>query len=106
MLIICPVADLNVTILEVTQGGSSELATLSDNLCTGVVLDTLRGLTLRQLHELVDQDVLQVADLGLILLVDLCERDLILLLRLTVLDGTCKQFLVDHDTSQRRVGLQ
>ena len=100
MLIICPVVALDITILKVTQGGSSELAALGDDLGTSVVLHTLRGLTLRQLQELVDQDIAQVIHLCLILLVDLGKCDLILLLRLTVLDGTTEHLLVDDDTRQ------
>ena len=100
MLIICPVTDLDITIFQILQGGYRKLTALSDNLSTGIILHTLRGLALCQLNELVDEDILQVINLCLILLVDLGQGDLVLLLRLTVLDGTCKQLLVDHDTSQ------
>ena len=41
MLVCCPVANLYIAILKVAQGCSSELATLGDDLGTGVVLNTL-----------------------------------------------------------------
>ena len=41
MLIVGPIADLYVTILQVLQGCHRKLAALRDNLCTGVVLHTL-----------------------------------------------------------------
>ena len=106
MFIISPVADLDITILKITQGCHSELAALGDNLCAGVILHALGGLTLGQLQQLVDQDVLQVTDLGVILFVNLRQLDLILSLRLAVLDSTQEQFLVDDDTRKRRIGLQ
>ena len=100
VLIIGPVANLYVTILKVAQGCSSKLATLGDNLSTCIVLNALRCLTLGQLHELVDQDILQVVNLSLVLLVDLSQHDLILLLRLTVLDSTLEHLLVNNNTAQ------
>ena len=41
VLIVCPVADLYVTILKVAQSCSSKLATLGDDLSTCIVLNTL-----------------------------------------------------------------
>ena len=41
MLIICPLAGLDITVLQVLQVCHSELRTLRDNLCTGIVLHTL-----------------------------------------------------------------
>ena len=41
VLVVGPVADLDITVLEVLQVGDSELSTLRDNLCTSVVLHTL-----------------------------------------------------------------
>ena len=106
VLVVGPVTDLDVTIFQVLQGSHGKLAALGDDLRSGIVLDTLRGLTLRQFDELVDQDILQVANLSFILLVNLGQRDLILLLRLAVLDGAGKHLLVDDDTCQRRIGLE
>ena len=106
MLIAGPVVGLDVTIFKVSEGCHRKLTALADNLSTHIVLHTLRGPTLREFNQLVDQDILQVIDLGLIFLINLLECDLILCLRLTVLDGTLEQFLVDDDTGQRRVGLQ
>ena len=100
MLVIGPVADLDVTILKILQGGDGELSTLGNNLSTGIVLHTQRGLALCQGHQLLDQNILQIIDLCLILLVNLSQRDLVLLLGLTGLHGTGEEFLIDDDTSQ------
>ena len=99
-------ADLNITVLKVLQVGHGELATLRDNLSTGVVLHTLGGLSLGEGHQLVDQNILQVVNLSLMLLVNLSQRNLVLNLVLTGFHGTGKEFLVNDDTCQRRIGLQ
>ena len=41
MLIAGPIANLDIAILKIAQGGHRELAALRDNLGTGVVLYTL-----------------------------------------------------------------
>ena len=80
MLVTSPVVRLNAIELKVSNSSSCELAALGDDLCTCIVLDTLRGLVLCKGHELVDKDFLKVLTLCLVLLVNLSEDDLILLL--------------------------
>ena len=106
MFIIGPVADLDITVLEVLQGGHRKLAALTDDLGTHVVLHTHRGLALGEFSQLVDEDIFQVVNLSLVFFVDLFQCNLILCLRLAVLDGTLEEFLVNDDTRQRRIGLQ
>ena len=106
MLVVGPVADLDVTILQVLQGGNRELTTLRDNLCTSIVLHTLRSLTLCKGYQFLDQDILQVLYLCLMLLINLSKQNLILLLGSTGLGSTRKELLIDNNTRQRRIGLQ
>ena len=102
----CPVADMYVTILKILEVGNSECTTLSDNLRTGIVLNALRHLTFGQFEQLVDEYLLQVVNLCLVFLVNLGKSNLILHLCLTGLDGTLEEFLVDDNTSKRRIGLE
>ena len=106
MGVVGPAIALDAVVLEVLQGRNSELAALGDDLGVGIVLHALADLVLGKLHELVDEHVLQLVLLSLILLVNLGERHLILLLRLTGLDGTREELLVDDHTAERRIGLQ
>ena len=46
MIVGCPCADMHVAILQVAQVGGGEIAALGDYLGSGVVLDSLRHLTL------------------------------------------------------------
>ena len=88
MLIVGPAAALDALIVEVLESCHGELGTLGDNLCIGIVLDALRGLILCKRHQAVDKHILQVVCLCLILLVNLCKGNLILLFTLTGLDST------------------
>ena len=98
MGIIGPVADLYVTILQVAEVGLCELGALGDDFCTSIVFYTLRHLVLSEFEQLVDEYVLDVLVLCSIFLVYLCEFDLVLLLCLTGLYGSCKELLVDNHT--------
>ena len=100
MLVVGPVVGLNVAVLQVAQSGDGELRTLTDDFGTSVVLHAHGGLTLRQLMELVDKDVLKVVHLCLVLIINLCQYLLVLQLVLACLDGTCKHLLVDDDTRE------
>ena len=106
VLVVGPVAYLDVAVLKVLEVGDCKLAALGNYLGTGVVFDALRCLAFGEGEQLVDENVLQVVDLCLILLVNLCQQNLVLLLGLACLDGTGKEFLVDDDTRERRVGLE
>jgi hypothetical protein len=98
--------DWTAVVFQILKSCGGELAALGDNLSSGIVFHALRGLTLSECEQLVDKNILQVVVLSLILLVDLCECNLILLLALASLHGTREQFLVNDDTAQRRIGLQ
>ena len=100
MVIASPVVRLDAVELKVSDSRSCELAALSDNLSTCVVLNTLRGLVLCESKELVNKDFLEVLSLCLVLLVNLSKDDLILLLLLTSLDCTREEFLIDYHTRE------
>ena len=87
VLVLCPVVRLYAVILKVLENRGGELAALCDDLGTRIILDTLRNLILCKSKQLLNQDILQVVVLCLVLFVDLCEQHLVLLLRLTGLDG-------------------
>ena len=80
MPVACPVIRLYTVILKILEGCNSELGTLRDNLCSGIILNTLRRLAVGERHELVNKDILEIIDLCLVLLVNLCKNHLILLL--------------------------
>ena len=100
MVIGSPVAYLHVTILKVAKVGLCKLRSLGNDFSTCIVFHALGNLVLGQLKELVDEDILQVLVLCLILLVNLCKQDLVMLFGLTCLYGTSKEFLVDDYTCQ------
>ena len=88
MVIICPTIRLNTIILQILQGSSSELATLGNDFSTCIILDALRSLSLCQSEQLINEDILQVVSLCLVLLINLCKYNLILLLGFTSLHCT------------------
>ena len=98
MVIASPVVRLDAVELKVSDSRSCELAALCDDLSTCVVLNTLRGLVLCESQELVNKDFLEILCLCLLLLVNLGKDDLILLLRLTGLDCTREELLIDYHT--------
>ena len=100
MGVISPAVTLDTVILEVLQCGNGKLAALVDDLGVGIVLHALADLVLGELHELVDEHVLQLVLLGLVFLVNLGERHLVLLLCLTGLDGAREELLVDDHTAE------
>ena len=91
-----PVAYLYVTILQVAEIGLCELRTLGDDFGSGIVFNTLRHLVLGEFEQFVDKDILYVIVLCCIFLVNLCQFDLVLLLCLTGLYGSCEEFLVNN----------
>ena len=97
---------MNVTILKVAEVCHCKAAALGDDFGTGIVLNTLRHLTLCEFEQLVDENLLQVLTLCIILLVNLGKRNLVLHLALAGLYGTLEEFLVDDDTSERGVCLE
>ena len=80
MLILGPIIRLYAVILKVLELRHSKLAALGYYLCTGIVLDAHRRLTLSKRKKLVYENVLQVVYLGCIFLVYLGKHNLVLLL--------------------------
>ena len=106
MLVVRPSATLDALIIEVLQRSHRKLVALGDDLGIGVVLYALANHVLSQLQQLLHENILQVLVLGLILLVDLQQRLAIQALALRRLSCTREEFLVDDDTTERRIGLQ
>ena len=100
MLVFSPSVRLNTVILKVLEVGGGKLATLCNDLSIAIILHAHRALALSKGEQLVNKDVLEVVVLSLIFLVNLGQDNLILLLRLTCLNSTREQFLVDNHTAQ------
>ena len=106
VFILGPIVALNSIIFQILQYRSSKLAALSNDLSTSVILHTIRYFIFRQGKKFVHENIFQVVVLCFILFINLSKRQLILLFRLAGFDGTGEQFLINHDTAQRRIGLQ
>ena len=90
MLIVGPVAYLDVTIFQVAKRRNSELRTLGNNLSTRIVLDAHRRLSLSQGDQLVNKNISQVIYLCLVFLIYLFQEFFVLHLGLTSFDGLSK----------------
>ena len=101
MLILCPARQLNGCIINIMESTCNEFGTCRDDIGTHIILHALRGLTLCQCKNLVNEDFLQAIHLVLIFLVVLRQNLFVLSLRSTSLDGLREKFLVNHDTSKR-----
>ena len=66
MLVVSPVAYLNVAVLKILEVGDSKLAAVSYYFCTGIILYALRSLALCE-----DKYILKIIDLCLVLIVNL-----------------------------------
>ena len=106
VLVVRPSATLDALIVEVLQRSHRKLVALGDDLGIGVILYALANHVLSQLQQLLHENILQVLVLGLILLVDLQQCLAIQALALRRLSCTREEFLVDDDTTERRIGLQ
>ena len=91
---------MNRSIVKVIQSLLSELSALCDDFLAKIVLDTLRCLAVSQSHELLDQDLAQLASSCLELLVYLWQYHLVLSLLGLCLHHLREELLAYNNTIQ------
>ena len=106
MCIIGPVAALNTVIFKVHQSGNSKLAALCDNFSISIILNTGTCLILCKRDKLINKHALQLLSFCLILFINMLQGNLVLFLRLTILNSAREHFLINNNTTKRRISLQ